>query len=248
MLSPTRDPSPFVAPPIPALSAPLTDPEFEAAQRAIEAYSERFIAMGLRLHVLRDFGRYVATRRAHGDHHLNQAFDPAHAQFDRRDFWLLLEERSGDAVATYCTRIFEVENFYHEVQTQRLWFGPKLRLVDQRFVVSCSIPAFGGVVAHDGGMWVRPDCRGGGISKVLPRLARALALRNANIDHDCGMFLNAPDPERLAVRNYGYARVELMVDGWFAPEQETAVVHLGHADRSECLASLAEPAPALLAA
>ena len=230
------------------VSAPLTDGEFDLVQRSIEAYLARLRDLELHVHVLRDFERYVAVRRANGEHHLNQAFDPAHTQFDRRDFWLLLEDHAGTTVATYCMRILDVENFYTEVQTLRFWFGPKLRLVDPRFVLTCSIPPFGGVVASCGGMWVRPDRRGGGISRIVPRLARALGLRNSNIDHDCGMVLNNPDPARLAVRNYGYARVDLMADGWFPPEERDMTVHLCHADRAECLTSLVAPTALALAA
>jgi hypothetical protein len=227
---------------------PLTDAEFDIVQRAIEAYLERLREIGLRVHVLRDFKRYVATRHTNGDHHLNQAFDPAHTEFGRHDFWLLLEERGGSAAGTYCMRMIAVKNFYTEVQTQRFWFGPKLRLVDPRFVVDCKIPPFGGLVASCGGMWVRPDWRGSGVSKIVPRLARALGLRNSQIEHDCGMVLNNPDPARLAVRNYGYARVELMTRGWFPPEQCEMTVHLCHADRAECLASLVAPDGLSLAA
>ena len=230
------------------VAPPLTDDEFETVQRSIEAYLARLMEIGLHVHVLRDFERYVATRRINGDHHLNQAFDPTHTHFDRRDFWLLLEDQNGKTAGTYCMRILDVENFYAEIQTQRFWFGPRLRVVDPRFVVSCSIPPFGGVVASCGGMWVRPDRRGDGVSRIVPRLARALGLRNSNIEHDCGMVLNNPDPARLAVRNYGYARVELMTDGWFPPEQCDMVVHLCHADRAECLASLITPAALSLAA
>lgn len=238
-----RVPSEPVTPP------PLSDAEFDRVQRAIESYLATLLELGIRVHVRRDFDRYVGLRRAHGDHHLNQAFDPAHTRFDRRDFWLLMEQqRDGSAVATYCLRVLDVDNFYTEVHSQRFWFGSAPRLVDPRFVVTCEVPPFGGVVASSGGMWVRPDKRGGGVSKIVPRLARALALRNSAVEHDCGMVLNNPEAARLAIRNYGYARVGLMTDGWFPPEQADMRVDLCHADRAECLASLIEPAALAAAA
>lgn len=227
-------------PPAAIRPVPLSDPEFDHVQRAVERHLATLLARGLRVHVRRDFDRYCALRRAHGDHHLNQAFDPDHVRFDKRDFWLLIEQQDASPVATYCLRVLETENVYTEILTQRLWFGSGPRLVDPRFEIDCAIPPFGGVVASSGGMWVHPARRGAGVSWIVPRLARALALRNSSIEHDFGMVLNNPDPARLAVRNYGYARVEVMTDGWFPPEQADMTVHLCHADRAECLASLIE--------
>src|SRR5262245_33466046 len=95
----------------PAAPRPLSDAEFDRVQRAIEAYLATLLQVGIRVQVRRDFDRYVALRRAHGDHHLNQAFDPAHTRFDRRDFWLLMEQQGdGGTVATYCLRVLDTDN------------------------------------------------------------------------------------------------------------------------------------------
>ncbi len=245
----SQSPSAHFAPPPSALapadapSPPLSDAEFDTVQRAVEHYLGTLLRLGVHVHVRRDFDRYVSIRRAHGDHHLNQAFDPTHTNFHRRDFWLLVEDREGTEIATFCMRTIEVANFYSIIQSQSLWFNKRPHLVDPRFIVSCTIPPFGGLVAHGGGMWVRKDRRGTCISWVLLRLGRALALRN-----NSGMILDNPDPKRLGIKNYGLARVELMTDGWFPPEGRTATVHLCHADRQECIQSLTHPIPAALAA
>ena len=205
-------------------------------------------AAGTPIHVSRDFERYVAVRRAYGAHHLNQAFDPCHVRFDARDFWLLAEDRDGAPLATYCSRTFEIGDFYSLVISQTLWFGAGLRLVDPRFEVRRTLPAFGGTVAHAGGFWIRPEHRGHlALTRLMPRLARALALRNAAIEHDSGMLLDDPSEpvrERLearaaaAVRTYGFARAGVMVDGWFPPEHRVARVRLCHSNRAEAISSL----------
>jgi hypothetical protein len=250
--------NPVFVPAQPAVSPRLTDAEFGAVQRAIDGYIEALRESGLRLHVQRDFQAYVAVRRAHGDHHLNQAFDPRHARIGHRDFWLRLDDGDGDTVATFCMRVCEVEDFYAVIRTQSLWFGIRPTLVDPRYVVSCVIPPFGGVVGHGGGLWIRPDRRGQrGLVQLLPRLARALALRNHDIDHDSAMLLNSAEPaasEKVrrraaaAARTYGFARAEPFVQGWFPPEQRDATMHLCHATRQEAIDSLGEPAPLQLAA
>jgi hypothetical protein len=220
-------------------------------QRAIENYLTSFAAIGISLRLRRNFSTYVAIRRANGDTHLNQTFDPQYIKFGEDDFWILAENRCGEPVATYCMRLFVVDDFYDLIRSQALWFGDRPRLVDPRFVVACAIPSFGGEVAHGGGLWVRGDYRGSSrLAAVLPRLARAIALRNHSIDHDSGMIRNdprdsAPLAERkaafLGIRTYGFARVHRFVDGWFPPEGRNAIMHLCHATRAEAVASLAAP-------
>lgn len=238
--------------------APLSDAEFAIVQQAIDGYADWLLGLRLRAHVRRDFDRYVALRHAHGDRHINQAFDPTHTRFGPRDFWVLVEEAHGAAVATFCMRSLDVANVYTLIQSQSLWFSKRPRLVDPGFVVSCSIPPFGGRVGHGGGLWIRPDLRGQqGLVRLMPRFARALALRNHDIDHDSAMLLNSADPAQAAkvhhraaaaARTYGFARAEPFVQGWFPPEQRDATMHLCHSTRAEAIGSLSELATPALAA
>jgi hypothetical protein len=233
--------------------ASLTDDEFDAAQSAIGAFTGRLQATGFAIRVHTDFDAYVAIRRRHGSRHLNQAFDPQHTLFGAGDFWLLAEDGRGDPVATYCLRRLRVEDFYALVRSQRLWFGRFPRPLEVPLDIACQIPAFGGDVVHGGGLWVREDYRGvAKLAGLLPRLGCAIALRDAPIDHECGMILGDPlDPPAIALRKavfigrkvYGFARVHPIVNGWFPPEKRHALVSLCHSTRAEAIASL--PCPAL---
>lgn len=234
----------------------MLDPLYEAMpiQLTIEEYMAALTDAGLILRVRRNFDAYAAIRRDHGDHHLNQVFDPRYARFGDRDFWLLVENRRGEAVGTYCLRRFVVDDFYDLIRSQALWFDARPHLVDPRFVVTCAIPPFGGEIAHEGGCWVREDYRGSArrlrLSRVMPRLARAIALRNRPFDHTSAMIRNDPrDPPEvtnrravsLAIGAYGFARIHPFVEGWFPPEGREAIMHLCHATRAEAVASLAPP-------
>ncbi|MGH7053177.1 MAG: hypothetical protein ACREFA_05095 [Stellaceae bacterium] len=220
-------------------------------QLAIEEYMTALADAGITLRVRRNFKAYAAVRRDHGDHHLNQVFDPQYARFGDRDFWLLAQNRRGEAIATHCVRRFIADDFYDLIRSQALWFGARPHLTDPRFIVTCAIPPFGGEIAHGGGLWVRPDHRGSAkLAFILPRLARAIALRTAPFDHDSGMIRNDPcDVPRLSerkaafmgLRTYGFARVHRFVAGWFPPEGREAIMHLCHATREEALASLVAP-------
>jgi len=230
---------------------PLSIYQSMIVQRAIEYYIMSLAEVGISLRLRRNFTAYTAIRRANGDTHLNQAFDPRYIKFGDNDFWILAENRRGEPIATYCLRRLVVDDFCDLIRSQALWFADRPRLVDPRFAVACGIPCFGGEVAHGGGLRVRDDYRGSYvIAAELPRLARAIALRNHPIDHDSAMIRNdpkdsAPLTERKAafigIRAYGFARVHRFVDGWFPPEGRNAIMHLCHATRAEAVASLAAP-------
>jgi hypothetical protein len=231
----------------------LSNDEFARVQLAIEEYLEMLAAIGITVRIRRDFDHYVATRHILGHIHLNQAFDPTFTHFKSDDFWLLAQNRAGEAIATYCVRRSIVEDFFDLVRSQALWFGEPGR-VDPQFVVKCESPSFGGEVSHGGGLWVREDYRGAWrrprLSSVMMRLGCAIALRNRPFDHDSAMILIDPRcplelAERkavsLAVEAYRFARAHPLVNGWFPPEGREATVYLCHSTRSEALASLMRP-------
>jgi hypothetical protein len=229
---------------------PLNPDEAERIQRAIEDTIAALGEAGISLHVRRNFETYAAIRRAYGENHLNQAFDPEEVHLGPGDFWLLAENYKAEAIATYCVRRFLVDDFFSLVRSQALWFSNKPQLIDEHFVVECTILPFGGEVAHGGGLWVRQDYRGcSRLATLMPRFARAIALRMRPFDHDTGMIRNDPrDRSDTADRKasfmgkyvYGFARVHSLVDGWFPPEARRAVIHLCHSTRAEAVASLAQ--------
>jgi hypothetical protein len=207
----------------------------------------------INLQILSDFRNYGLIRRAQGDRHLNQAFDVRHVEFSDGDFWLLAQNHNSEPVATYCLRRFVVDDFYDLIRSLTLWFSKRPLPADPRFVVQCEIPSFGGEVVHGGGLWIRKDYRGSPrLAAVMPRFARAVALRRRPFDHDSAMIRNNPvDREHAAERKasymgkrvYGFARVHRFVRGWFPPEGRDAVMHLCHATRAEAIASLSLSGP-----
>jgi hypothetical protein len=233
----------------------LTNYESARIQIAVEGSIAALGGAGISLHVRRNFETYAAIRRTHGDICLNQAFDPKETRFGPDDFWLLAENHDGEAIATYCLRRFLIEDFYALVRSQSLWFPNRISCFDPRFVVECAIPRFGGEVSHGGGLWVREDYRGiSRLAVLMPRFARAIALRMRPFDHDTGMIRTDPQ-DRFEVakrkatfmgrRVYGFARVQRFVDGWFPPGARREVVHLCHSTRAEAVGSLLAP-PAML--
>jgi len=220
-------------------------------QIAIEGFIASLGAAGIALRVRRNFETYAAIRRSHGDVRLNQAFDPRETRFGHDDFWLLAESHDGEAIATYCLRRFLVEDFYALVRSQALWFSSRSPLFDPHFNVECAIPPFGGEIAHGGGLWVQEEYRGcSRLAVIMPRFARAIALRTRPFDHDTGMIRDDPqDRTDVADRKatfmgkqvYGFARVHRIVSGWFPPEARPGIIHLCHSTRAEAVSSLLAP-------
>jgi hypothetical protein len=227
--------------------------EMEGITDAIATLTDRLSNAQIFIEIRHDFNYYVDIRCAHGDIHLNQAFNPDFVCFSKDDFWLLARERSGAAIATYCVRRFNVEDFYSLIRSQMLWFSRTPHRAHRMLNVECAIPPFGGEITHGGGLWVREDVRGTSrLASILPRLARALSYRQRLFDHDTGMIRNLPKDstqaaERKAVfagiRIYGFARVKGFANGWFPPEDRNAIMHLCHATRSEAVASVLNQLP-----
>jgi hypothetical protein len=226
--------------------------ETRVASQAVAGFKSALAATNISIEIHRDFSFYKSIRHHYGDANLNQAFDPQYTHLGHYDFWILARGRQGDEVATYCMRRFIIDDFFHLIRTQALWFSRIPDLMREELRIDCEIPPFGGAVVHGGGLWVRRDFRGWSrLASVLPRLARALALLEGTFDHDTGMIRSAAaDSPRAAERKAafaalricGFARVSRFVDGWFPPEGRNAIMHLCHSTKVEAMASLADQA------
>jgi hypothetical protein len=222
-------------PVIQPLGAPprLSDAAFAAVQRHCARTLNELLRMGLTVHVERDFEAFAHYRRSVGDRLVNPTFDPALCRIGPSDFWLRVVDDAGDLAATTAVRVFEdVDDFYHLMRTGALWCDRPLRLVEP-CETACAIPAFGGVIAYWGGMWVEPPHRGRGLAKIVPQLQRGLLLRNSPFDYETGLVF---DPlVGVAQRQYQFPRVELVVDGYFPPTRRPTRVHLCHMTTDEAL-------------
>jgi hypothetical protein len=233
--------------------ATLLAEEMCGAVQAIDRFMAVLATMNITIEIHRDFSLYASIRRAHGDVHLNQAFDPKYTWFSEYDFWLLARWRNKDVIAACCSRRFITDDFYRLIRTQALWFSRTPSLIKQQLTIDCDIAPFGGEIIYGGGLWVRHDLRGSSrLAFVLPRLGRALSLRERAFDHDTAMILSAAHDspkaaERKAVftakRIYGCARVSRFVEGWFPPEGRKAIMHLCHSTKAEAIASLLDQVP-----
>jgi hypothetical protein len=221
------------AAPTPSNEHALSNAEFGAVQAYTENAINSLLRMGLTVHIEHDFEAFARYRRSVGDGFVNASFDPERCCIGAEDFWLRVVDDTGKTAATSAARIFHgVDDFYQLMESGRLWSDRLLRVVD-RCETACSIPPFSGVMGYWGGMWVDPAQRGRGLSRLVPALQRGLMLRNSAIDFETGLVFE-PLAD-LALKQYQFARVEIVVDGYFPLSHGPSRVFLCHTTRAELM-------------
>ncbi len=138
-------------------------------------------------------------------------FDPAHHDLSpANSFWIAGHDESGRLVATQAAHFFDMtgSTLERELASMRLWFGEpeKYRAAGTRCLVDCP-PAelITGRVVYSGGAVYHPKVRGCGLSRILPRMSRALAYSQWNSDYTMSLvrpILLSKNVEK----SYGYTR------------------------------------------
>jgi hypothetical protein len=201
--------------------------------------------MGVRLYVSHDLRRLFEVNRRHLDSWapLMPAFDPAHSDL-RADgsFMFELRDESGDIIATQVSRLVDLTgtNLKSELEQLRLFYrdpvneaGPAERIE----VTSAKAAELTGRIALTGGLWYRPDWRGKGLSRVLPRMTRAFAYTSWNIgcaisfveqsaiDHGIITHYGLPDTEPwIKIRDSYRPAVDLLLTWRHGPDIAEDVV------------------------
>jgi hypothetical protein len=230
-------------------SSRLGDGEFALVQDYIAHVIDEVLEMGLRPEIEHNFDLFASIRGGVADKWVYPCYDPRLSDTDHDGLWVRAVDRHGQTVATSAARIFETEDFYDLMRSERLWFRAPDHAAPWRCPVECTIPVFGGIVGHAGGTWVHPEWRQRGLSSLMPKFARALMLRNHDIDHETGLVFEGLALHGLPRKSYGYMRVAKVVDGFFPPTGKPERVYLCHITRGEALQQIREVLePALVTA
>ncbi|MBE3016161.1 hypothetical protein IL992_44500 [Microbispora sp. NEAU-D428] len=204
---------------------------------------------GLRLHLSDDLTGWANhLRRAAGAHDgLNPTFDPQCHLAIGEGMHLLVRDESREVVACTAGRLFRTRDFAALIRSLALWFDP---LPDGmrgplEAALPATVPLLSGRVGHVGGLWVDPRFRGTGLSMMLARLTRGVALDRFDADWDTWISFGkiARDPALRAA--YGEADTTLCVDGFFPPKKRHEQVYLSYATREQVLDAVREGAATL---
>lgn len=149
---------------------------------------------GLRLRLRGDFDALKALNHEHSDTWppLSPIFDPAHSNL-RIDsaFWLEGIDDRGDTVVTESARFFDLKttDAVDEIRSLRLFFAHPEPHIAAGECVDIDAPAASvvrGRTMHGGSIWVRPDWRRNGLTRIISRVCAAYALTRWNTDFTWG--------------------------------------------------------------
>ena len=138
-------------------------------------------------------------------------FDPAYSELSLKNaFWISGHDESGAVVATQAARLFDMTQSTVErefVSLRPFFAAPEQHLAaGMRCLVDCP-PAteITGRVVYSGCAIYHPKVRGQGISRILPRISRALAHSIWNSDYTISLVENVLVEKKVHV-SYGYTR------------------------------------------
>lgn len=187
-----------------------------------------------------DLSNWVAAMAAtSGEVFVNPAFDPRFSRLSASNsFWL--DIRAGSRTIAICAaRLFVTDDFLDVMRTQRLWrHEPPPQLGTLAITAPRMMPPIAGHVGHEGGLWVHPQHRKRGLSVILPHLARALSVREWDVDWQTGVTRQGIGECGIASWAYGMRHVEPCFDGYFPLTQSRERLYLAYVDREELIAGL----------
>lgn len=138
-------------------------------------------------------------------------FDPAHSDLSpENSFWISGHDATGAVVATQAARFLDLSqsSAAEELESMRLFFArPEPHMAaGARCHVDCpAAQELTGRVVYSGGGWYHPNYRGCGLSRILPRISRALAYTRWNSDYTFSVVEDVL-VEKNVYRSYGYTR------------------------------------------
>jgi GNAT superfamily N-acetyltransferase len=139
---------------------------------------------GLRFRLRSDFDALVELNRDNRETWppLPPTFDPAYSNL-RIDsaFWLEGIDDRGETVATEMARLFDFKdtNVVEELRALRTYYedpAPHVAAGERIDIDAPAATAVRGRTMHGGAIWVRPDWRRNGLTRILSRICAAYAL------------------------------------------------------------------------
>lgn len=169
--------------------------------------------VGLRLRLRHDFDELLYLNKkqvARGNwHKLVYMFDPEYSELEpANSYWISGEDEHGEIVVTQAGRVYywPESTLDREARTMFYAGGRGKPCV----VTAADARVIGGVVFYGGSVWVRPDLRRNGFSKLLPRLGRAYALARWPLDWGIS-FVDRDLVEKGIATGYGYKHISYSI-------------------------------------
>jgi hypothetical protein len=140
--------------------------------------------LGVRLRISADFERLAALNKQHRDSwaRLIPIFAPAHSNLDAQNaFFIEGIDEEGATVVTSAGRLYDFgdRSLASELRSLHVFFaepGPRVAAGESVEIRAPAAENICGRTMFSGAVWVRPDYRRHGFTKIVPRLTRSCAL------------------------------------------------------------------------
>jgi GNAT superfamily N-acetyltransferase len=213
--------------------------------RFLIAANREMRAKGISLRLDRDLSALIAFNARNRQHwyRLAPLFDPAfNAIPPENAYWLAGFNDDGEIVAVHAARLFDWSetDLEREFVSLRLWYDEpeRWRMPGEQCVLDCAAgKLITGRCAYLGSMWFRPDFRGKGLSRLLPRINRTVALAQWGIDFNFS-FIERFVVESGLIAQYGFSNYAPGVGFRNGPKGDMDM-HLMWMPREELIADLA---------
>ena len=222
----------------------LTDDQLARIQHYLDRALSELAHLGVRLDVCSDMAEWAGfLRAAPGTVAVTTSFDPEHSYLTpSNSYWLALRNSREEIVGCICLRLFLTDDVLQLIRSWRLFFDrvPILEMHPLQLVNPSEIPIIAGRVGYAGGYWLHPDQRGRGLTRLLPRMNRALALRHFDVDWVCGLNKDTPNRVAMVQDSYGMTSQFSCIHGYFPPRGEVGYYQLAYVQRVDILKLIAE--------
>jgi hypothetical protein len=162
-----------------------------------------------------DFDRLIDLNKQHHDSWppLSPIFNPKHNSLGHKTaFWIEGVNGRGETVVTNAARMYDLgdRSLADQLRSLRIFYddpAPHIAAGETAEITAPSAACIRGRVTFAGALWVRPDYRRFGFSKIMPRLTRSYALTR----WDSPMFWTYIDRALDAAgltQAYGYSHSE----------------------------------------
>ena len=194
--------------------------------------------LGVRLRVSSDFDRLIALSKQHHDSWppLSPIFDPKYNDLGNGTAFLIEGvDEFGNTVVTSAGRLYDHgdRSVADDLRSLRVFYddpAPHIAAGDKVVVTAPSAEHIFGRATYSGAVWVRPDYRRHGFTKVIPRLTRSYGLTQWNTPMFWATI--APNLDAIGVtRAYG---------SWHVEERITAHMPLWQGDNTVLFLSMGQ--------
>ena len=200
-------------------------------------------AMGIRLRLRHDFENFLTLNEfecARGNWYpLVDIFQPGHGGLSPENaYWISGETDDGEIVVTQAGRVYHWPETTLVEEAHDMFYGGRTDATGPCIIKASDASKIGGVVFFGGAVWVRPDFRGLGLSKLMPRLGRAYAAARWPIDWGISLVKPALVDKGVAV-GYGYKHESrsLFFPGHQLGDLEVVLVYISRDEAYEDLAT-----------